>query len=181
MMMQNEQDIKLLSKWLSRVNTAKNEAHKILSFHEQSLSRVIILEDLLKKLNGLPVDVQDYFREATTCLEQNLLRAAIVLSWSGFFHVFIEDIYINHEADLRHARPKWAFTDLPELKENFVEFQLLEAAKAIKVIGKAELRVYQGQLSERNLCAHPTLYRPSLNSALGYVDNMLRQTIQIIV
>lgn len=178
--MNNEVDLALLHEWLNRVNTAKNEAHKILAFHEQSLSRVVILEDLLKKLDGLPVDVQDYFREAITCLEQNLLRASIVLSWSGFFHVLVEDMYSNHEIILRNSYPKWKFNDLAELKENYIEFQLLEAARFINLINKAELRVYQGQLAERNRCAHPTLYRPSLNSALGYVDSTLRQTIKII-
>jgi hypothetical protein len=38
----------------------------------------------------------------------------------------------------------------------------------------------QGQLSTRNQCAHPTLYKPSLNSAIGYVDEMIRQTIEYL-
>ena len=176
--MWNDNDIQLVSTWLNRAITARDEAHKILSVHEQAVSRIVILEDLLQKLKGLPIDVQDYFREATTCLEQNLLRSAVVVSWSGFFHVFAEKMYVQHELALRQARPKWQFKDLGELKENYVEYQILEAARIISLISKAELRVYQGQLAERNRCAHPTLYRPSLNSALGFVDNMLRQTIQ---
>ena len=179
-MIRSEDDIALISEWLSRAVAARNKAHKILSFHEHSMSRVVILEDLLSQLDGLPIDVQDYFREATSCLEQNLLRASVVLSWAGFFHVFSEGLLLHHEQKLRVARPKWKFRDLVELKETYVEFQILEAARAVRMIKKTELRVYQGQLAERNRCAHPTLYRPSLNSALGFVDNMLLQTIKYL-
>lgn len=177
-MIQNELDLAILRDWINRAIAAKNEAHKILATHELSSSRVIILENLLNQLSSLPLDVQDYFSEATSCLEQNLLRSSIVLSWAGFFHVFVEKLFITHKQDLIVSKPNWKFKDLAELKENYVEFQILEAAKDINFIKKTELRVYHGQLAERNRCAHPTFYRPSLNSALGFVDSMIRQTIQ---
>lgn len=173
-------DFNILKEWQTRANLATREAHRILAKHEQSSSRVVILEDLLKKLEGLPVDVQDYFKEATSCLQNNLLRAAIVLSWAGFFHVLAESSYLTQEASLRQARPKWQFKDLIEMKENYAESQILDVLRVVKIISKAELRVYQGQLAVRNQCAHPTLYRPSLNSALGYVDDMIRQAARYL-
>ena len=173
-------DPDFLSEWYQRAILAEKAAHRILSVHEQSKSRVIILEDLLEKLQGLPIDVRDYFGEAVLCIERNLLRAAVVLSWAGFSHVLVEYTYTHYETELRKAMPNWKFNDLADLKERYVEHQLLEAARKVKAIGKAELKVYQGQLAERNRCAHPTLYKPSLNGALGYVDSMLRQTIRYL-
>lgn len=171
----------IISDWAAKAAKARKEAHKILSVHESSTSsRVVILEDLLAKLSKLPVDVQDYFNEATVCLENGLLRAAIVLSWAGFFHVLSEKLHTNHLAALRSVRSKWVFNTLEELKENFTESAILDVAKEVELIGKASLREYQGQLSKRNQCAHPTLYRPSVNSALGYVDDMIRQTIKYL-
>jgi hypothetical protein len=114
------------------------------------------------------------------CLEFGLFRAAIVLSWSGFFYVLLESNYLKSEAAIRQARPKWKFSDMEELKTSYPESQILDALKAAKLVGRAEIRVFQGQLSVRNQCAHPTLFRPSLNSALGFVDNMIRQTIAVI-
>jgi len=174
------ENIDLIKEWLHRALLAKRAAHQALAVHEQASSRVIILEDLLKNLSGLPLDIQDYFREAVACVEGNLLRAAVVLSWAGFMHVLIEYVYTKYKAQIRQVRPNWQFKDLSELKEKYVEYQLLETAQKVRAISKTELKVYQGQLAERNRCAHPTLYKPSLNSALGYVDTMLRQTFKYI-
>lgn len=106
-----------------------------------------------------------------------LFRSGIVLAWAGYFHVFSETLFLKHEAEIRTARPKWVFKDLAELKEVVAESQFLVVAKDVKFIGKAQLRILAGQLSERNQCAHPTLYRPSMNAAIGYVDDMIRQTL----
>ncbi len=166
-----------IGQWIFKAKQAEREAHEILAKHETSPSRVVLLEDLLKLLSGTPVDVQDYFRESITCLEQELFRAAIVMSWAGHFHVYSEELFTKHESDIKSLRTKWKFGDVNELKENYPEAQIIEVAKEVKFTSKAKLRVLQGQLSTRNQCAHPTLYKPSLNSAIGYVDEMVRQTI----
>ena len=168
------------SNWLARALSARRAAHSILAKHERSASRVVLLEDLVKKLSAAPVDVQDYFSEAVTCLEQGLYRSVIVLSWAGHFHVFSESLFLKHETDIRTARQKWIFKDLSDLKEQIAESQLLDVGKEVKFISKANLRVLQGQLSVRNQCAHPTLYHPSMNSAIGYIDEMVRQTLEYI-
>ena len=169
-----------IQRWMGRASAAKREAHRILAQHEQASSRVISLESLLNQLSGLPVDIQDYFREAVSCLEMNFLRAAIVMAWAGHFHVYSETLYQKHESDIRRIRQRWNFKDLTELKENVTESQILDVGKDVQFISKAQLRVLQGQLSTRNQCAHATLYRPSLNSSIGYVDELLRQTIEYI-
>lgn len=166
--------------WVQRVFRAKSEAHRILARHEQSQSRVIILENLLRRLAGVPVDVQDYFQEAALCLEQDCRRAAIVMAWAGQFHVFVEKLVELHGSSVRRMRPKWSFKDAAELKETVVESQILDAGKDVGFINRAQLRVLDGQLSIRNQCAHPTLYHPSLNGALGYVDDMLQHTIRYL-
>jgi hypothetical protein len=168
------------SNWLVRALNARRAAHSILAKHERSASRVVLLEDLVNKLSVAPVDVQDYFTEAVTCLEQGLYRSGIVLAWAGHFHVFSESLFLKHETNIRTSRPKWIFKDLSDLKEQIAESQLLDVGKEVKFISKANLRVLQGQLSVRNQCAHPTLYRPSMNSAIGYLDEMVRQTLEYI-
>lgn len=161
-----------------RAATAQRKLHEILAVHENAASRVVILEDLLTDLQRLPADVHGYFKEACSCLEYNLLRSAVVLSWAGFFHVFAETLINHHEAALRAARPNWSFADVAELKESYVEHQILESGRTVGMIKKHDLRIYQGQLATRNQCAHPTLYRPSMNSALGFLDNMITQAIK---
>lgn len=169
-----------IGSWVLKAKKAERDAHEILAKHETSPSRIVLLEDLVKLLSGTPVDVQDYFKESVTCLEQELFRAAIVMSWAGHFHVYSEVLFTNHETDIKSLRPKWKFSDVNELKENYPEAQIIDVAKEVKFTSKAKLRILQGQLSTRNQCAHPTLYKPSLNSAIGYVDEMIRQTIDYL-
>ncbi|MBU0725404.1 MAG: hypothetical protein KJ904_11160 [Alphaproteobacteria bacterium] len=169
-----------LEDWAARASKARHAAHRALAHHESSASRIVLLEDLTKSLSGNPVDVQDYFSEAISCLENKLYRSGIILAWAGHFHVFSEICFQKYEADIRAIRPKWSFKDLTELKENVTESHFLNVAKDVKFTTKAQLRILDGQLSQRNQCAHPTLYRPSMNAAIGYVDDMIRQTLSYL-
>ena len=170
--------LRFVDEYRRRVEAATREAHKALSVVEGAGSRCVLLEDLTKSLADLPLDVQDYFSEALECLQLGMRRAPIVFSWAGFFSVFSSTLHSRHEGDVRVQRPKWKFTSLEELTEAYPESQILDVAKDVGFIGKGNLRKYQGQLSERNQCAHPTLYKPTLNVAIGYLDQMIRQTSQ---
>jgi hypothetical protein len=169
-----------LEDWSIRVSGARRAAHNALATHEGATSRIVLLEDLSKHLSGSPVDVQDYFSEAISCVEHELYRSGIVLAWAGHFHVFSELCFKKHEAEIRLSRSKWSFKDLSELKENASESHFLVVAKDVKFITKPQFRILDGQLSQRNQCAHPTLYRPSMNAAIGYIDEMIRQTLSYL-
>ena len=166
------------SSWAGKARKAARAGHAVLAFHESAPSRVVLLEDLIKRLSGAPVDVQQYFKESIRCLESGLFKAGVVFSWAGHFDVFSEYLFSKHELEVRAARPKWVFKDLTELREQYSESQILDVGKDVKFINRANLRVVQGQLSQRNLCAHPTMYQPSLNAAVGYVDEMVCQTLR---
>lgn len=166
--------------WIARANKARAAGHQALSLHESAASRIVLLENLSKSLSGAPVDVQDYFREAICCLENEIFRPAIIMSWSGYFHMLSEYLFSGYEAEIRSLRPKWVFKDLGDLKESVSESHILIVAKDVKFISKAQLRMLDGQISERNQCAHPTLYRPSMNSSIGYVDVMIRQAVDFL-
>jgi hypothetical protein len=170
----------IVQEWNRRAARAREDAHRILAGHERSVSsRVIILEDLMKRLAPLPIDVESYFKEAVKCLEVRLTRAAIVLSWSGFFQLFAERLYADYEQDIR-ANRNWSFKDLSDLKEQRTEHAIIEVAKVVGMINNAKRRDYQGDLSKRNRCAHPTMYQPSLNTAIGFVDEMIREASDYI-
>lgn len=173
-------DLTELRKWSQRVAIATLDAHRILAQYEQAPSRVVILEKLLNQLAELPDDVKNYFEEAITCLELNLLRAATVMSWAGHFYVFSEYLYQKHLIEIRELRTKWKLGNLEEFKENTAEAQILDLGKEVGFISNSQLRVLHGQLSTRNQCAHPTLFKPSMNVAIGFVDSMIGQTRRYI-
>ncbi|WP_132977402.1 hypothetical protein [Thiobaca trueperi] len=160
--------------WKKRAKAAEKEAHKILAAHEVSRSRIIHLESLLNHLSGAPIDIQEYFQESIRCLETGCTRAGMVMAWCGFFEIFALSLFSAREADIRIKRAAWKFRDLTELKENVGEAQIIDVAKEVGHIGKARLRILQGHLATRNQCAHPTLYVPSLNTGIGYIDELVR-------
>ena len=167
----------MYGEWVSRARKATHEAHAILSLHESSPSRVVLLEELIKKLSGTPIDVQEYFKESIKCLESGLFRAAVVFSWAGHFDVYSEYLFRAYETDIKSIRKNWSFKDVVELRENYAESQILDVGKEVNFIKKSTLRILQGQLSQRNSCAHPTMYKPSMNATIGYVDQMVSQSL----
>ena len=52
------------------------------------------------------------------------------------------------------------------------EHQLIEIARDVKVVNKAEQKALHGLLSKRNECAHPTGYKPTLNETIGFVAEL---------
>ena len=164
----------LINLWQQKAASASEAAHSILANQgNAAASRIVRLDATLDSLQGLPVDVQGYFKEGVKCLEYGLRKAAIVYSWSGFFHLLAEHLVANHETSLRIERPKWMFSDAADLKESENESNILIAAANVKMLNKATRREYDGMLSTRNKCAHPTLYDPPQDFAIGYIDRLL--------
>ena len=169
--------MQMLNEWLERARSAERKAHGILAMHEAAHSRVVLLENLSHQLNGTPKDVQDYFQEAIECLQSRLYRAGVITAWSGHIYMFSKSLYQKHEDDIHTKHPKLEFTNLDELIEKNPESRILDFGKDVGFINRSIWRVLQGQLSERNQCAHPTKYRPSMNEAIGYVDKLINQTL----
>jgi hypothetical protein len=94
---------------------------------------------------------------------------------------YIEEKLVTDELRKIHAaRPAWGrYKSIDDLRENVVESQLLDAARAIGLLRKAELKALQGLLSKRNECAHPGPYEPGLNESLGYVSELLKRMEQL--
>ena len=77
-----------VSFWSKRAEQTQTAINKLLAELGAPTARVLLLGDVHAKLSGAPIDVQDYFREAIVCLQNELTRSAIVVSWSGFFPCF---------------------------------------------------------------------------------------------
>jgi hypothetical protein len=167
--------------WHNRASTAQAAVDQLLARHDGAVrARARELRDLIRDLNKLPIDIQTYFQEAVQCLEHGLTRAAVVLSWAGFFYTASQYFFSNHESSIRAKYDKWSFNNFEDLLESRREAELIEAMSQLKMLNKADRRHYDGQLAQRNKCAHPTLYKPSQNAAIGYVDEMIQQTIRFI-
>jgi len=164
-----------LKSLLAKVEGFEKEAHAILSTHETSGSRVVILEESYDKLTKLTLKQDELFRQALRCVEHQLFRAAHVLAWAGFMDLLEEKLVSDGLAQVKAAFPAWAANagSIEELREAVVEFQLIEAARKLGLCSKTEMKALHGMLNKRNECAHPNDFFPDMNITLGYISELL--------
>ncbi|HEY2943427.1 MAG TPA: hypothetical protein VGN09_13420 [Vicinamibacteria bacterium] len=152
-------------------------AHDLIAKHETSkASRVITLSQTRDKLQGLSLRQESLFEDSLLCIQQGLYRAAHVMAWAGFMDFLEEKLVSDGLAAVHTAYPRWkAFKSVEALRENIVEYQLLDAAQKVGLTTKTPTKALHGLLAKRNECAHPSGYEPGLNEALGYVSELLER------
>jgi hypothetical protein len=165
----------MLERLLSRVRAFEREAHSILAVHEGSRSRLVLLGETYRKLGALSLRQDELFRQALRCVESELFRAAHVMAWAALMDFLEEKLSSDGLVKLRARYPAWRAGNIQDLRENVVEYQLLEAARELGLCGKTECKALQGLLNKRNECAHPSDYYPGLNEALGYLAEILQR------
>lgn len=167
--------LELIPDFLGRVRAFEQEAHRILSVHEVAPSRLVLLERTYNQLTALSVSQDDLLRQALRCIENELYRAAHVMAWAGFMDFLEDKLASDGLARLRKLRPSWNMASVEELREHVPEFQLIDAARELKLCSKTEAKGLQGLLNKRNECAHPSAYFPGLNESLGYVSELIQR------
>lgn len=152
----------------------EQEAQSILGIHEASKSRVVLLGETYNRLTGLSLKQDELFREALSCTENALFRAAHIMAWAGFIDFVEEKLASDGFAKLRQVRPNWTLTSIEALRE-YPEYQIIDAAQLTRLCSKPERKALHGLLSQRNECAHPSSYDPGLNETLGYISQLLQR------
>jgi len=161
-------------KYLAKVREFEREAHAILSLHEASKSRVVLLEDSYNRLGGLSLKQDDLFRQALRCAENELFRAAHVMAWCGFMDFLQGKLASDGFRKLKTARPKWRLRSVDDLRE-YTDYSIIEACLAVNICTKSQMKALHGLLNKRNECAHPSGFFPRLNDTLGYIDELLQR------
>lgn len=166
----------MLLEILRQVQEFEKEAHKILGVHETSPSRIVLLDESYKKLQGLSVDQDELFKQALRCVENKLFRAAHVMAWAGMMDFLENKLFsTKYLPKLRKVRPNWNVKSIEQLREERPEYQIIEACHAVGLLSKNQKKTLHGLLSTRNECAHPSDFFPDLNISLGYISNVLQR------
>lgn len=165
--------------YIKKVIAFREEAHKILSTHEESPSRAIQLRQTYLKLSKLSIQQDELFQQALKCVENALFRAAHVMAWAGFIDFIEEKLASDQFKKLCAVRPKWKFSTIEELREIVPEYQIIEATQEVGLCRKGQVRVLLGLLNKRNECAHPSSYNPDLNETLGYISELIQRINQL--
>lgn len=161
--------------YISKTITFENVAHKILSKQESAISRIITIEETYRTLDSLSVKQDDLFKQALSCAENKLYRAAHVMSWAAFVDFIEEYLEKDKFTSIKAVRPKWKIDSIHDLREGYPESQIIDAMKEANEITKNEAKAFHGLLNKRNECAHPSDFNPDLNSTLGYISEILQR------
>ena len=162
--------------WLKRVGSASKEVDRILSDYGRPSPRLNYLQELQEELVKAPVDVQLYFLESISCLKVGVIRPAIVSTWSGFISIFCEKFLVEKGDIISQKYNAWSTESSSHLLDSAIEHQILDVAEKINFISKSDKKRYIGWHSQRNECAHPSIFRPSLNIGIGFVESMILES-----
>ena len=167
-----------IEEWRERSAAFEAAAHELFAQHETSkASRVISLTQTWRDLKGLSLLQESLFRDALLCIERGVFRAAHVMCWAAFMDLLEQKLSSDNLVAVHTMRPKWKkYKTIEELRENIVEFQLLDAARDVGLLSKTTAKTLQGLLSKRNECAHPSGYEPDLNESLGYASELIARS-----
>jgi hypothetical protein len=132
------------------------------------------LRELLPRIKN--VETSAFVEEAIGCSESRHYRAAVVLSWVGAVAVLYDYVIkqklseFNSESLRRDAKWKAARTtdDLTRLKE----YDFLQIAEAIGVLGKNTKQELEAALKLRNACGHPSSFRLGESRAAAHLETL---------
>lgn len=172
--------VELIRGFKAKAVLFEDEAHQILSKHENAQSRVISLDRTRSRLAVLSLQQDELFQQALACIERGIFRAAHVMAWAGFMDFLEQKLSSDGLVKVKSVKTGWGkYSTIEEIRENVPEFQLVEAARDVGLLSKPETKTLLGLLSKRNECAHPSNYRPALNESLGYVSELLNRIEQL--
>lgn len=159
-----------------KADSYRSEAQRVLIKYDGSPSRIITLDATRKQLKDLSVRQDELFHQGLKCIEHGIYRAAHVMAWAAFIDYLEEKLASDGLIKVKAERPDWSkYMSIEDIRENTTEFAIIEIAKRVNLLSKAEMKTLHGLLSLRNECAHPTGHNPGLNESLGYVAQLLNR------
>lgn len=172
--------VEIIRRLRQKARAFEDEAHQVLSKHESSQSRIVLLDQTRNQLRTLSLQQDELFQQALACIERGIFRAAHVMAWVGFIDFLEQKLSSDDLVKVKSVRKGWSkYSTIEEIRENVPEYQLIEAAREVGLLSKSEAKTLLGLLSKRNECAHPSGYKPNLNDTLGYVSELLSRIEQL--
>jgi len=161
-----------LREYLEKVSMFAREAESVFASCESSPHRITTLEASFKRLKKLSLRQEELFSQSLNCAKNHLFKASYVMAWAAFMDFLYDKLDENFSA-IKKAYPKWNAQDSEELRKEKGEYQILEAAKKVKLFNHETEEILKGYLRRRHQCAHPTGYNPDINTTLGYISELL--------
>lgn len=122
-------------------------------------------------------DVQSFVEEGIECFERQLYRSSIVLSWIGAMSLLQNHVKNNRlsafNAEAVRRDPKWRNAKTTDDLGRMKEYDFLQIAESISIIGKSVKQELEKQLKLRNGCGHPSSLQVSENIAAAHMEVLI--------
>lgn len=172
-----DQVIRTASGW-EITPAGQSQANKLLGLDDKPKVLSGAVESLNQHIDVLAKqDTKLFLSEAVACLENHLLRAAVVLSWVGAVAVLQDEVVakklseFNAEALRRDA--KWKPAKDADGLSRMKEADFLVMIEAISIIGKNVRQELEGSLKLRNGCGHPNSLKVGENKVAAHIETLI--------
>ncbi len=136
---------------------------------------VATLEQLASQITD--TQVREYVDEAVKCLRVGALRASIVFLWTGAIRTLqskalakgrktLNAALVKHDPKARNVTK---LDDFAYIKDA----SLLLALFDLSIVDKGEKGTLEENLDLRNRCGHPTKYKPGVNKASSFIEDVV--------
>lgn len=138
------------------------------------------LQSYLAKIQD--IDTKNFLEEAINCLEYDLYRASVVLSWVGAISLLYDYVVknklveFNAEALRRDVKWKNAKTkdDLTKIKES----DFLDMMATLSILGKNVKEQLKKSLDLRNACGHPNSLKIGKHTVEAHLETLILNVFQ---
>jgi hypothetical protein len=161
------------------VLTAKGKK-ELLSKNYISTQPVIINEVADLKKHSLTIknsQTKEFVDESIQCLENNLLRAAVVLSWVGAVSLLYDEVATNHltnfNAEALRRDNKWKTAKNTDDLSKMKEADFLNVIEGLSIIGKNVKQELEQCLKLRNACGHPNSLKFGLRRVASHIEVLI--------
>lgn len=140
-------------------------------------------EELRKLIKNLKNNEDtEYLNEAMLCIENELYRAAVVMTWSAAMHFLKKEVVKNHLNDFNteavKANPKWRTAKTSDDLGLMRERDFLDRLVNISLIGKDVKDQLQDCLTLRNSCGHPNSLKVEKLKVASCVETLILNVFQ---
>jgi hypothetical protein len=140
-------------------------------------------EELSKLIKNLKNNEDtEYLNEAMLCIENELYRAAVVMTWSAAMHFLKKEVVKNHLNDFNteavKANPKWRTAKTSDDLGLMRERDFLDRLVNISLIGKDVKDQLQDCLTLRNSCGHPNSLKIEKLKVASCVETLILNVFQ---
>jgi hypothetical protein len=161
-------------------DTGEKHAREVLSLPLPTPDVELVNEATsLKQLSAKISDevIRGYVDEAILCLEVGALRAAIVFLWTAAIRDLHEQALKKNLATVNAAIAK-RDPKAPAVKklEDFAYVKdrvFLDATPDMSLLDKGQKGTMVDALDLRNKCGHPTKYKPGINKARSFIEDVV--------